>query len=451
MLSKIKDFILPSDKRGNKIGKNVLWLGGLQGVSILTSFMLVPLTIDYVTTSQYGLWLTISSIVGWFALVDIGLGAGLRNRLTEALSKEDIILAKKLVSTTYFSLAALVVVLFFVFNIINQFIPWATVLNQPESMEALLSKTMYVVVTFFFVRLVVQLIGVVLTAHMLPAAATALSTIGNVVTLAVIWIASKNTEGDLWALSSILSTIPVFIYILASIYFFAGRYSLIRPSFKYFDKTKLRTILGLGFGFFFINISTIILYQTSNILIIQLFNNEEVVVYNVAYKLFSVITIIFGIVIQPFWTGYTDAWVKRDMVWIENTIKKLMVIWKLLTVSGIVLLILSPWLYKIWIGGDVEVPFVLSLLVFLYFSLHCYGGVFNIFINGTGKIRLQMVALGAVALIYVPLALLFVKVFNFGISSLPLALIISNFYSLFVARIQYKRLIKGTAKGIWNR
>lgn len=128
-----------------------------------------------------------------------------------------------------------------------------------------------------------------------------------------------------------------------------------------------------------------------------------------------------------------------------------MVIWKLLTVSGIVLLILSPWLYKIWIGGDVEVPFVLSLLVFLYFSLHCYGGVFNIFINGTGKIRLQMVALGAVALIYVPLALLFVKVFNFGISSLPLALIISNFYSLFVARIQYKRLIKGTAKGIWNR
>lgn len=223
MLSKIKDFILPSDKRGNKIGKNVLWLGGLQGVSILTSFMLVPLTIDYVTTSQYGLWLTISSIVGWFALVDIGLGAGLRNRLTEALSKEDIILAKKLVSTTYFSLAALVVVLFFVFNIINQFIPWATVLNQPESMEALLSKTMYVVVTFFFVRLVVQLIGVVLTAHMLPAAATALSTIGNVVTLAVIWIASKNTEGDLWALSSILSTIPVFIYILASIYFFCRK------------------------------------------------------------------------------------------------------------------------------------------------------------------------------------------------------------------------------------
>ena len=97
MLSKVIAFILPEDTRGRKISKNVIGLGLLQGIGLLTSYLLVPLTIDYVSSSQYGIWLTISSIVSWFALLDVGLGTGLRNKLTEALANGDTVLAKKYV------------------------------------------------------------------------------------------------------------------------------------------------------------------------------------------------------------------------------------------------------------------------------------------------------------------------------------------------------------------
>lgn len=451
MLNKLKNFILPEDNRGRKIGKNVIWLGFLQGISILTSFLLVPLTIGYISASQYGIWLTVSSIVGWFALIDIGLGAGLRNRLTEALAKDNILLAKKYVSTTYISLGIFVLVFFVTFLLFNPYINWSVLLNQPPDMNEMLAQTMFIVFSFFAVRLVVQLIGVILTAHMLPAVSTAISTMSNILVLLVIWILSKYVEGSLFALALVMSAIPAVAYILVSVILFSGRYRTIAPSVKYFEKSKIKNLMGLGIAFFFIKISMILLFQTSNILIIQLFTNDDVVVYNLAFKLFSLIFILFEILIQPFWTGYTDAWVKKDVVWIEKTIKRLFKIWKLLTVCALLLLAVSCWVYKLWIGSNVNVPFILSATLCLYFILRCYGGTFNIFINGTGKIRLQTYALGVVVLAYVPIVLLFAKVLNMGLISIPLALIISDFYSLFIARIQYKKLIKGTATGIWNK
>ena len=452
MTFKIIEFILPKrDSRGRKIGKNVLLLGLFQSISIISSFLLVPMTINYISTSQYGIWLTISSIVGWFSLVDIGLGAGLRNRLTEALAKNDNVLARKYVSTTYIMLGIIVLFLFFIFAISNMYIPWDKVLNQSEDMSAMLASTMFVVVSFFALRLIVQLIGTILTAHLMPAASVGITTCSNVIILFIIFVLSRTVTGDLYTLSWVLSSVPVLLYIIVSVFLFLGKFKHIRPSFLFFDRTNIKTLLSLGVGFFVINISTIVLFQTSNILIIQLFDNKGVVVYNLAYKLFSIMTGLFSILIQPFWTGYTDAWVKKDFDWIKGAIGKLMLIWKLLVGLGGIMFILSPFIYKIWVGDNIDIPWGLSFLVFLYFSIHCYGGVFNIFINGTGKIRLQMCALGMVTFVYIPLVLFMVKFLKLGLISIPLSLIFSNFYSLFVARMQYKKLISGTAKGIWNK
>lgn len=450
-MQKIIGSLFSKDLRSRKIQKNVFALAILQCISVLTSFLLVPITIGYISTSEYGIWLTISSIIGWFSLVDIGLGTGLRNRLAESLAKNDYILAKKYVSTTYLSLGLCVGVLFVCLISVNRYINWSLLLNQPQDINYLLTKTMYIVLSFLGVRLVVQLIGVVLTAHLLPAVATAINTFSNVCILIIIWILSKTMSGNLSILAFVLSSIPVFMYILVSLFLFLGKYKHIAPSLKYFDKKLVGSLMKLGIGFFFIKISMIILFQTSNILIIHLFTNDDVVVYNVAYKLFSIIFMMFDIIVQPFWTGYTDAWVKKDFVWIKHTIHKLLNIWKIIMLFAVIILILSPFIYDIWIGGQVDVPFSLSVCLCLYFICRCYGGTYNMFINGTGKIKLQSVLLAVVVVLYVPLVLFFVKVLNIGVLSIPLALICSNFYSLFIARIQYNKLIEGKAIGIWNK
>ena len=448
---RIKDKFLAKDSRGRKVQKNILGLAVLQGISVLTSFLLVPLTIDYVSASEYGIWLTISSIIGWFALVDIGLGSGLRNKLAEALAKNDILLAKKYVSTTYFSLGIFVVCVFSILLFICQFIDWAVILNQSASMQALLTKTMFVVIVFFAIRLVVQLVGVVLTAHLLPALATAINTFSNILVLLIIYVLSKSIPGDLYLLAFILSVVPVAVYVVVSVVLFWGRFRAISPSWKYFEKTEIKSLLHLGFSFFFIKISMIILFQTSNILIIRFFSNEDVVVYNIAYKLFSVSFMLFEILVQPYWTAFTDAWVKKDIEWIQNSMRQLLKIWRFISLCCVFVLIFTPFIYRIWIGDAVQIPFILSASMCLYFICRCYGGTYNVFINGTGKIKLQSIALLIVVILYIPMVYLLAKVFNIGLISIPIALVFTDFYSLFIAKMQYKRLIQNRATGIWNK
>src|SRR5690606_7162947 len=71
-------------ERSIKAKKNIAISLAIKGVSICISFIMVPLTIDYINPSRYGIWLTLSSIVGWFSFFDVGLTQGLRNKFAEA-------------------------------------------------------------------------------------------------------------------------------------------------------------------------------------------------------------------------------------------------------------------------------------------------------------------------------------------------------------------------------
>lgn len=47
-------------------------------ISIAVSFFLVPLTLGYVDSELYGIWLTLSSIITWLQFMDIGFTNGLK-------------------------------------------------------------------------------------------------------------------------------------------------------------------------------------------------------------------------------------------------------------------------------------------------------------------------------------------------------------------------------------
>ena len=83
----IKNFFTQGNQRSINAKKNILLLAIIKGCSIAVSLLLVPLTIHYVNPTRYGIWLTLSSIVGWFSFFDIGLGHGLRNKFAEAVTR----------------------------------------------------------------------------------------------------------------------------------------------------------------------------------------------------------------------------------------------------------------------------------------------------------------------------------------------------------------------------
>ena len=74
-------------ERSIRTKKNILASFLIKGSNVIINLMLIPLTINYVNTTRYGIWVTLVSIVGWFSFFDIGFGNGLRNKFAEAIAK----------------------------------------------------------------------------------------------------------------------------------------------------------------------------------------------------------------------------------------------------------------------------------------------------------------------------------------------------------------------------
>ena len=75
---------------------------------------------------------------------------------------------------------------------------------------------------------------------------------------------------------------------------------------------------------------------------------EAVTQYNIAYKYFNVLNMAANIILTPFWSAFTDAYIKRDYNWMRGTLEKLEKLW-LLCIPILVLMVLSSdLLYKIF-------------------------------------------------------------------------------------------------------
>jgi len=431
--------------------KNVVGSFLLKGVSILINFIYVPLCIDYLDKERYGIWLTVVSLTTWFSFLDIGFGAGLKNRLAEALALKDLVLARKYVSTTY---AFLSIIIFFVaigFYFVNPFISWDKILNTSLALPQELSVLSLIVFGSFFINFVIRIIENILVANQQTAFSSAVAPISNLISVIIIYILTKTTHGSLIYLGMVLGFSPIVVYLALTIYLFRTQFAHFAPRLRYVDFKYVKSLMSIGVRFFIIQISALVLFQTSNIIISHYLGPPEVIPYNLAYRYFSMLHFCFNIIIAPFWPAYTEAWTIKDIDWIRKTIKSLLKIWGVIFVAGLIMLACSNWFYGVWVHGKVKVPFTLSLLVMVYFFVFTFGGVYNMFINGAGKLKMQMISMLISTAIFFPLAYLFIRVLNLGVNGLIVAIIIANFYSPIIAPIQYYKLISGKAKGIWNK
>jgi O-antigen/teichoic acid export membrane protein len=431
--------------RSVKAKKNILASFAIKGLSIAISLVLVPLTINYINTSRYGIWLTLSSIVTWFSFFDIGFGNGLRNRFAEALAKGQEELARIYVSTTYAILIIIISIVLVIFLLINPILNWATILNTTQDMSDELRLLALIVFVFFCLRFVFQLITTVLTANQEPAKASFFNFLGSLFSLIVIFILTKTTTGNLIYLGIALSITPVLVLAASSFWFYNHGYKKYAPSFKYIRFGYARNLMSLGIKFFIIQIAALVLFNTNNIIITQLFGPPEVTTFNVAFKLFSVVTMIFSIIATPLWTAFTDAYAKEDFNWIKSTLSKMRIIWYLLIGFTVLLLLSSPLLYKWWVGNKVQVPFALSLAMGSYVIVYIWQTIHVFFLNGIGKIKLQLYLVIFSALVNIPVAIILGKkmgLVGITLTSTMLFIIMGIIFSVQTHKILNKTAIK---------
>lgn len=451
-INRILNKVGVENSRTHNIVKHIVISFFYKGGSVLANFILVPITINYLDTENYGVWLTISAFIAWFSFFDVGLGNGLRNRLTEAKTLGDLKLAKAYVSTAYFTITFISGILFFTFLITNYFVNWSNVFNTNENLSRDLSLLMPIVAGSFCLQLIVKLIGNIYLANQSHSIQVKIHFATQVLSLLIIWLLIKtNQNSSLLLFGSIISAIPIIVLLALNLFGFSKEFRAVAPSIKLWKIKYLRKIMGIGLGFFIIQLSGIVLFSTDNFIISKIFSPEDVVPYNIAFKYFSIITMVFNLLLMPYWSSITEAYVKKEYSWIKKSMKGLLRIWLLIPVSLIILLLISEWFYNFWIGKKVLVPIMLSCSMAVYVLFFTFNMIYNFFINGVGKIKIQMIVSIVSMIINIPLSIFFAIELKLGLSGVILATTVSIIISAILSPIQYYKIINFKATGIWNK
>ncbi len=450
MIKRIKNKLLSGSERTVLIKKNILASSMLRVISILISLMVVPATINYINPERYGIWLTLSGIITWLSYFDFGFAHGFRNKFAEAVAKDDYTLARKYVSTTYAVLALLFATIMVITSIINNHINWSSILNVSPELNVELRAVFQILIVFFCINIVAEVFSTMLTASQRPAASTAIKTAGNLVSLTTIITLTYTTEGNLEYLAIAFSGIPCLLTIIISfIAFNKGRYKKYAPSIKQIDLKLTKSIIGMGGQFFLIMMCMLLIFQFTNIIISRELGPESVTLYNVTYKIFSIVQMVVMIVLTPIWSAYTDAYTRKDFAWMKHSAAKLEKMGLTTFPFLIMLTAISPFIFEIWLGEKVETSIYVSASIAFFTFCKIMGAIYMHQINGTGKVKMQLITYSIIAIMAIPSMIYSSR--QWGLVGIVLIPSIAFFAQFIICRIQLKRIINQTAKGVWNK
>ncbi|MGE5318172.1 MAG: lipopolysaccharide biosynthesis protein, partial [Chloroflexota bacterium] len=244
---------------------------------------------------------------------------------------------------------------------------------------------------------------------------------------------------------------PVIVLVFVSIYFFNTDYKRYRPTLKHVNFKYFKNLAGLGFQFFIIQITVVVIMSANNIIITQISGPEDVTSYNVAFRYFGLITMAFAIISNTFWSAYTEAYIKDDISWIRRITSSMIKLWIGIIILVTLMLIFSNDFYRLWVGEKVKVPFMLSMFSALFVIISVWVSIFTYFINGTGKIRVQLISTVSAAIVSIPLAIYLAKGLHLGSAGVILGSCFAYVPIAIISPIQYYKIIRKKDHGIWGK
>lgn len=422
-----------------------------KALTVLAGLVTMPIVYNALDKYQFGVYATLTSIISWIDMFDFGITQGLRNRLTEARADGDVRKARSYISTSYILLFFISLALFVVYCCCYRFINWQTILNAGDLDRGLLDSMALIVFSCFLIRFIASVINKIYYAFQKAYLVDVTQLIGKVVYLVILIILFYTRDITLFNVAILQSAIAAVVPILAAFYFFSFSEKAYKPSLKLIDYRVTGHIMGLGWQFFVISLSLLIIHSGNNLLISQFVDPASVPSYSLSYQLFSYVLLAYTIIITPLWSAYTESWRKGNVEWIRITMGRIKKIFFLFILGCVIVVILTPFIFRIWIGEKADVPMGMAAAVAIMILLDMWIRIYDFFINGVGKIRIQMIVNIVMAFINIPLAYVFSVVCDLGAIGVVLASIISYGVSAVVSPIQARMILNGTAKGIWDK
>lgn len=388
------------------IAKNMAISTVCKPISMIISYLYVPIVLNYLGVEKYGVWATILTILSWIGYFDIGIGNGLRNKLTESLSKKDG-QSKKLVSSAYAFIAVLMIAASIVFSVIAAFTNWNRVFGVSDISENL-AAVVIISVCFMTLNFILSICKNVLYALQKAADVSIMELVTQILNMVGVLVAMRFVESNLFIMAFVYGSSMVMVNLVASIIIYSKN-SNVRPEIKEINVKVGKSITSLGMQFFVIQMCALVLFTTDSLIISYLYGAANVTPYNTVNKLFNVIIGVFSALLAPVWSNVTKLKAEENYDGIKSLIRKLQLIMIPFVLGTILLVLIFRPLTRLWLGRDLAYTTPLILFGALYCLLTIWCNTYSAVSNGMEIMKISMFLACVQAIVNIPLSLFMAK------------------------------------------
>lgn len=398
----------------SELKRNVILSMICKPVSMLLSYLYVPMVLNYLGIEKYGIWSTILTILSWISYCDIGIGNGLRNRLTEAVNNKKTDAARKLIASSYVMISLVMIVVTIIFCTVSVFINWKKVFGINDIDENL-TGVICISVVFLTVNFVISICKNILYALQKASTVSIMDLCVQVINIiGVLTISALDSRsGNLFLISLIYGISMLIVNLLFSIRLFTQKTEIF-PHREDIDLKIGMDLTNLGIKFFIIQICALVLFTTDSLIISILYGAANVTPYSMVNKLFNILVNLYGASLMPVWSAVTKAKVEKDYMWIKKLLKK----YYLLMVPFFIGIILLSCVFRsvsnIWLNQELDYSFSLIFFGAAYSIIMMWCNTFANVMNGLELMKISIIIAIAEAVVNLPLSLFFAEVLHMG-------------------------------------
>lgn len=397
-----------SKERYRRIALTMLTSIGVRGISTLTALITVRLTVNYLGSERYGLWVTIMSVITALGFADLGIGNGLMNAISDANGRDDRESARGYVSSAWFMLTGLSILGGLAFLVLYPIIPWARIFNlTSDAVIAEAGPATAVFVVCFLLNMPLSLVQRIQAGYQEGMTNSLWMVFGYVLGFVALLVAIQARASLPWLVLAMAGT-PVFATFLNNVVMFGMRRRWLRPRLSSITEGTAKKIVSVGFLFFVLQVAVAAAYSSDNIVVAQILGPQGVTQYSVPLRLFQIAPQILGMLLYPLWPAYGEAIARGDMAWVRRTLKRSILIGLAINIPPSLFLIgFGVPVIHLWIDNTTITPPFLLLLGFGAWSImNSFTGPIAMLLNGATVIRFQVICSSIMAVMNLTLSII---------------------------------------------
>jgi O-antigen/teichoic acid export membrane protein len=377
----------------DRLHRFLLNAGGLllcKGAGLIISLLAVPLVVTQLGPSGFGIWAVCQTLIIWVQALDLGLGLGLQNQISQAVDDTKRACAARtagalhttmLVITALFALGFLAVMLTRQ-DVLRLFGP---VISTDDA--ALGQALLIITGLAMAASLLAQTAMRTAAGLQLMGRVSAAQSMGGLVGLAVLACGPRIGLSPLVGIA-VLALLPVLAQLAASMLLLrhpSRRWAL--PDRRW-TRTDLRRLFSCGIWFFISQVAALVVFQTDVVIVSLHLGAVEAGGFQATARLFALVGIGQGLVLGALMPAVANAHAAGERAWIAGMYRHA-VLGSLAMLPLVAILALgAPWVVESWTGSVELRPtsglawgLAASCATTLWANLHAT------FLNAVGSVR----------------------------------------------------------------